>query len=74
VLAKVYNSSPKGTDWAVDGFPISLLMDTYPFPPVLLVIKFQRSTIGRQNEVVRRGFGQAPELPCPRFLIESDGL
>jgi hypothetical protein len=74
VLAKVYNLSPDGTDWAMNWFAISLLMDIYPLPPVFLVIKFKRCTIGGQNEVVRCGFGKATELPCPRFLIERDVL
>ncbi len=74
MLAKVYDLSPKGMDWAVNWFAISLLMDTYPLPPIFLVIKFKHCTIGGQHEVVRHGFGKAMELPCPRFHIERDVL
>ncbi len=72
MLAKVYDSSPEGTDRAMNPFAISLLMDSDSFPPVFLVIEFQSCTVSGQNKAVRRGFWEAPELPCPRFFVEGD--
>ncbi len=74
MLAEVYDSSPEGTDRAMNRFAICLLMDTDSFPPVFLVIEFQCCTIGGQNKAVRGGFWEATELSCPHFFLEGDVL
>ena len=46
MLVEVYHSSPEGSDGAVYWFAIYPLMDTYPFPPIFLVVELKRCTVG----------------------------
>ncbi len=61
-VAKVEIALRKSADWAMPPLAVGLVVYTYPFPPVLLIVQHQHGTISCQNEICSSVAWEAAEL------------
>ena len=74
VGSDVYIPPTQGAHGATEHFTVMLLVDTDTFPTILLVVQFQRCSVGRQNVLGVCKPAELTETPCMVPFEESDIL